>query len=249
MKHYYKYTIPYQDVDSHRRLRLFTLENYLLVVAGRAADDSGFGIEYLYPQGLTWIITRLQARLTYIPTHGDTLLFETWVEHNAHMLSTRAFRIYLMPGRTLIGEAQSIWAILDLQKREIVNIFDQKPFQNCVEDDNVIMPHHERCMPAKAATLIQTHIIQYSDVDYNNHCNSCKYLEIMLNAHYPKFLSLFSTQTEHYQLFLSINYAKEIALHQTLSTFIWVEDDKVQYQQKDNDGNTNCYAKIAILKK
>ena len=46
MKYRYNYIIPYQDVDASRRLRLYTMENYLLNVAGRVADEMGFGIPY-----------------------------------------------------------------------------------------------------------------------------------------------------------------------------------------------------------
>ena len=44
MKYWYDYKIKYQEVDDRKKLRLYNLENYLLEVAGRVADDLGFGI-------------------------------------------------------------------------------------------------------------------------------------------------------------------------------------------------------------
>ena len=49
MKYRYNYIVPYQDVDATRRLRLYTMENYLLNVAGKVADEMGIGIPMLLP--------------------------------------------------------------------------------------------------------------------------------------------------------------------------------------------------------
>lgn len=94
MKYNYEYEIKYQEVDGRKRLRLFNLENYLLEVAGTVADELGFGIRALHPMGLTWILTRLSVEMYELPTHCERVRFETWIESNAHMLSTRNFRIY-----------------------------------------------------------------------------------------------------------------------------------------------------------
>ena len=94
MKYSFEYTIKYQEVDNAKRLRLFNLENYLLEVAGTVADELDFGIARLHPMGLTWILTRMSIEMYEFPTHGERVRFETWIECNAHMLSTRDFRIY-----------------------------------------------------------------------------------------------------------------------------------------------------------
>ena len=93
-KYNYEYEIKYQEVDGEKKLRLFNLENYLLEVAGTVADELGFGISQLHPKGLTWILTRLSVEMYELPTHCQKVRFETWIESNAHMLSTRNFRIY-----------------------------------------------------------------------------------------------------------------------------------------------------------
>ena len=90
MKYCYEYTIRYQDVDDTKHLRWVALEEYLLEVAGTVADDLGFGIAVLHPRDLTWILTHLSVQMSYMPMPQDKVGFETWIEQNAHMLSTRA---------------------------------------------------------------------------------------------------------------------------------------------------------------
>lgn len=235
MKYNYEYEIKYQEVDGNKKLRLFNLENYLLEVAGTVADQLGFGIAQLHPKGLTWILTRLSLEMYELPTHCEKVRFETWIESNAHMLSTRNFRIY--SGDKLIGQCKSVWAVLDLQKREIVNIFEDPIFADSVDGDVIEMarvrmttlPEPTGCMP---------HKIVYSDIDYNGHCNSCRYLQAMMDAYLPDYYGK--------KIRLDINYSKEVMLGDELQTYYLVSADGVQYQQKNQNGETSCSAKITI---
>ncbi len=240
MKYSYEYEIQYQEVDMDRKLRLFTLENYLLNVGGRVADELGFGIKYLNQQNLTWVLTRMSIEMSYMPTSCEHVVFETWIESNVHMLSTRDYRIYLLRDgkKEQIGHAKSIWAVLDLTKREIVNCFDQAAFDGAVDGEVLDIPRAARPLPMTEPDDIVEHKIQYSDVDYNRHCNSCKYLEIMLNA---KRLAL-----SGHRFRLDINYVKEVYLNDTIFTHYIADEHSVQYMQKDINGTTCCSAKVTL---
>jgi acyl-ACP thioesterase len=235
MKYNYEYEIKYQEVDGNKKLRLFNLENYLLEVAGTVADQLGFGIAQLHPKGLTWILTRLSLEMYELPTHCEKVRFETWIESNAHMLSTRNFRIY--SGDKLIGQCKSVWAVLDLQKREIVNIFDDPIFADSVDGD-VIEMARVRMTTLPEPTGRMPHKIVYSDIDYNGHCNSCRYLQAMMDAYLPDYYGK--------KIRLDINYSKEVMLGDELQTYYLVSADGVQYQQKNQNGETSCSAKITI---
>ena len=235
MKYNYEYEIKYQEVDAKKKLRLFNLENYILEVAGTVADELGFGIANLHPRGLTWILTRLSVEMYELPTHCQKVRFETWIESNAHMLSTRNFRIY--SGDKLIGQCKSVWAVLDLEKREIVNIFDDPMFEDCV-DGEVIEMARVRMTTIPEPTGCVAHKVAYSDIDYNGHCNSCRYLQAMTDAYLPDYYGK--------KVRLDINYQKEAMLGENLQTLYLIAPDGVQYQQKNSHGETSCSAKITI---
>ncbi len=260
MKYNYEYEIKYQEVDGKKKLRLFNLENYLLEVAGTVADELGFGIAALHPRGLTWILTRLSAEMYELPTHCQKVRFETWIESNAHMLSTRNFRIYAKPSEgsrqpsegsrqpsavssqpseewRLIGQCKSVWAVLDLEKREIVNIFDDPMFADCV-DGEVIEMNRVRMTTIPEPTGSEQHKVVYSDIDYNGHCNSCRYLQAMTDAYLPDYYGK--------TVRLDINYQKEAMPGEILETLYLVSPEGVQYQQKNGHGETSCSAKITI---
>lgn len=247
MKYSYEFEIKYQEVDDRKKLRLFNLENYLLEVAGKVADELGFGIAQLHPMGLTWIITRLSLEMTELPGPTDHIRIETWVEGTAHMLSTRDFRIYKCTKDNvqctkdewkLIGKCKSVWAILDMEKREIANVFDMPMFEGHV-DGEVLDMTRTRMTTLPEPTGSVPHKIVYSDLDYNRHCNSCKYLQAMLDAYLPDYYGK--------TVRLDINYSKEVMLGDELMTHYLILEDGVQYQQKNEAGDTSCSAKITIV--
>ena len=235
MKYNYEYEIKYQEVDDRKKLRLFNLENYLLEVAGTVADELGFGIQVLHPQGLTWILTRLSVEMYELPGPCDKVRFETWIESNVHMLSTRNYRIY--KGDRLIGQCKSVWAVLDMEKREIVNLFDSPIFEGSVDGEVLDIPR-VRMTTIPEPTGCVPHKIVYSDLDYNRHCNSCRYLQAMTDAYLPDYYGK--------RVRLDINYSKEVGLGDELQTFYLVSEDGVQYQMKNQAGETSCSAKLSI---
>ncbi len=252
MKYRHIYIVPYQDVDASRRLRLYSMENYLLNVAGKVADEMGIGIPTLLPMNYTWIITHMNMEMNFLPKHGEEMIIETWIERNAHMLSVRNFRIYQAQDNgeeKLIGCAKSVWAVLDLETREIVNIFDHPMFEGAIDGEVLNMARAPRFKPIVLDDLeddtqaVKTgevmHEIQYSDVDYNRHCNSCKYLEWMVNA-----VRAFDNQKPFR---LDINYVKELYEGEIMWTRFLKTENTVQYQQVDENGKTCCNAMIAQI--
>ena len=196
----FTYTIQYQDVDEQRRLRLYTLENYLLNSAGLSADSHGFGVKYLHPQHLTWVLTNLSLLIHALPSPGDEMIVETWVQEHIHTLSIRNFRIYI--NGTLQGEARSVWAVLNTDDRTIQNVLHLPAFQLDQPGEALNIPRPTRHIPITHPDLETTYRIAYSDIDYNGHCNSCKYLEHFLNLYAP----IEYTNT----LRLDLRYAREV---------------------------------------
>jgi acyl-ACP thioesterase len=189
--------------------------------------------------------------MLYLPTHGEELIFETWIEQNAHMLSVRNFRIYIKENDSerLIGCCKTVWAVLERDKREIVNLFDLPVFKEAVDGEVLKMTRQMRFTSLVLEQLNadeqviraqeKAHTIQYADMDYNCHCNSTKYLEWMLNAR--------RMQDNTRPFRLDINYVKELYLGDEMLTRYAERADSVQYQQVDKNGVICCNARIVQI--
>lgn len=187
--HYYRdIEVRYQDTDDQKKLRLNILEQYLLEVAGSVADSLNFGTNVLHPRHLGWILTHLSVEMMEIPTCKETLRFETWIESNSHKLSTRVFRIYRVKENDeleCIGKAKSVWAVLDLEKREIVDIFAEPMFDDAVDGEVLEIERLPRLRAMAEVDGEREGEVHYSDLDYNGHCNSCQYMMKMLDMKRP----------------------------------------------------------------
>ena len=266
MKYTYEYTIRYQDVDDTKHLRWVALEEYLLEVAGTVSDDLGFGIQVLHPRELTWILTHMSVQMSYMPMPGERVAIETWIEQNAHMLSTRDYRIYFKPSQDssradwrLIGEVKSVWAVLNMEKREIANVFDDPIFAGCVDGEVLPMARAPRMMALTDAPRVP-YTIRYSDLDYNRHCNSCKYLQALLDTYLPEAMAAWQlgqpagaansqqpiANSQSWRL--DIHYSREVyAGEQT--TIAWQDEgDVVRYQMLNAEGMTSCSAALSKVK-
>ena len=223
-----QFEIAYQEVDMNNRLRLYTLEEHLLNTAGKVADSLGFGTQALRPYNCSWIITRMMLEMDYMPTQGEHICIETWIEQNAHMLSTRNYRIYLHTAAEdrLIGRAKSVWAILDINKREIVNMFDHPMFAGAVDGEVLDITRSPRMLPVTEPDVESTHTVRYSDVDYNRHCNSCSGKQAIR---------------------LDINYQKEVYFGDTVTVLCKQTENDIQYTVKTVTGQASCSAKITKL--
>ncbi len=260
------YKVQYQEVDANRRLRIYTLENMLLNTAGSNADDTGIGIQYLMQQNCTWVITNMSIEIGYLPTHGEKIGIETWVENAAHMLSVRNFRIWLVNSNgeavRQIGQARSVWAVINLTDRTIQNVFDQPVFLNYNYGGRIEMPKQPHFASINTPDGYWQHEIVYSDIDYNGHCNSCKYLEFMLNASEPVRLKEQLPQKMTAEnidkqpqgrldkiLRVDLKYAKELHKgEKAVVRYRWSDDHNVQYEVRNFTGELACSAYISIVR-
>lgn len=257
MKYYFPIKINYIDTDHTRRIKLHILESYLLEVAGQVASDLGFGTGYLLQQNRTWVLTSMSLEMQTLPTYLDELLVETWIEQNVHSLSIRDFRIYRCPSgkslseqinstdKELIGSCKSIWTVIDLTERCVVNIFDQPVFNDVVDGEILPIDRAPRIRPLQEFSGQRTFNIDYSDIDFNGHCNSANYLRKMLDTYFPE--DLLSAP-----LRLEINYQNEA--HQddssTIDYLIVNQENStsVTYQMKNSKtAQIQCMARINSL--
>lgn len=173
------------DVCSYGDMKLHALVEMLLNSACRAADDLGFGISELNSRNKSWVLARLQVVIDSYPHQDEDVEIETWIEQNRFSFSTRNFRVYRIENngtRTQLVSAKSIWAIIDLDTRENVNLFDEQLFRDAVDGEKLSLPASV-AKPERILPLMSKYTIQYSDLDFNGHCNSARYLQIMLNAY------------------------------------------------------------------
>lgn len=196
----YTYQVQPLDVDFSDRIRLTQLLGYLLHTAGRNAMENGFGMEALHEQGKTWVASRLAMEVAYYPKAHELFRIETWIEDYGRVFTTRNFKMTGEDGSPM-GAGTSIWCMMDLEARKALDLkgADYSAFVTGIPS-LIEKPHR---LPALSGEAVSRHRVKYSDLDFNRHTNSMKYIEWMADL-FP--LSLFQQRNITR---LDINYVNE----------------------------------------
>ena len=159
------------------------LGNHMLNAADYHASERGFGMDYLMPLQRSWVLSRLVIEMEEMPQWNTSFSVETWVESAMRFFTNRNFAVRAADGK-VIGYGRSVWAMIDMQTRQPVDILAmqdgsilkyvdaQKP---CPIDKP---PRVKMGQEVERVGCLTTH---YSDVDVNGHINSVKYIEHILD--------------------------------------------------------------------
>lgn len=169
------------NTDFQRRLNYETLGRDLLNCAEQHANKRGFGVDDLTSKNHAWVLSRLAIEMREMPTMFTELNISTWIESIYRLFTNRNFSIVGTDG-TVYGYARSIWAMIDRDTRQPIELekLYSKYFLPYIDTDTPcpISPmSHLR--PLKEATLESQYTPVASDIDYNGHVNSMKYIQHM----------------------------------------------------------------------
>lgn len=232
----YKFPVFPQDVDGKQHLRMVALESCILNTAGLAAAEHGFGSVDMINEGVTWVLSRLAIEMWSLPEQYTDMYIETWVEDYGRLLTTRNFTIYDHEDKP-IGHACSFWALMDMKTRRPVNLQTHPDLQHYANGVPSPIAKPDKIGAVQGEPRAE-HRVSYSDIDFNGHTNSMKYVEWMLDA-YP-VERLYENRVRRFE----VNYQHE-ALHGEQVRICW-EDTEGQtvFAVQSADGKDFCRAKI-----
>ncbi|MDR0828637.1 MAG: hypothetical protein LBN95_00800 [Prevotellaceae bacterium] len=182
MTNTFKYFVTPQDVDFSWHITISALGNYILNTAGLAATLNNFGMERLQEENLAWVVSRFAVEMQQLPTQHEEFTVETWVEDYNRLFTTRNFKIF-DKNHNPIGNATSIWAIIDTNTRRtysLDNKIEWKRFATGVPSEMEKPVRVAEIAADKPATTY--HSVVYSDIDFNEHVNTMKYFQWSLDT-------------------------------------------------------------------
>lgn len=177
----YPATISQSDIDMTLRASISTTIGIILNVAGLDAQAKGFGIDAINRDNHTWVLSRFALEIEHLPTLHEELGITTWIGDYNRLISTRNFVITSSSG-VEIGGAVSQWCMLDLASRRPIelSLLHENYEQHILRDFKSTIPAVKRVPAIAEATSSTTHRVAYSDIDFNGHLNSLRYVDLML---------------------------------------------------------------------
>jgi len=175
----YLFKIRPFEVDFRGKLTLPHLTNYILQAAGYHAEECGFGIMEVNRDNHSWVLSRLVVEMINYPTHNESIRIQTWVENVMRMFTLRNFSFLDKEGK-IVGYARTIWAMIDRTTRKPLNLSATNIHNFFCKKECPIASSTK--IPSLEGEPKEMFTIKYSDVDFNQHLNSSKYVEHVIDA-------------------------------------------------------------------
>ncbi|MBR3846305.1 MAG: acyl-ACP thioesterase [Alistipes sp.] len=180
-KAYFKQHVEPQDLDFTSRLKAPNLIMAALNAAGRDAHNKGFDYVDMEADNHTWVLGRMAIEVKDRPKQYSDYQIETWISGYNRILSTRNFRMYDEQGQEF-AVMTSQWAMLDMTTRSSVDLTQTTGKVH----DIYIVPDPEPCAPACRLRPLSdgerhNHRVRYSDIDFNRHMNTIRYIEMIFD--------------------------------------------------------------------
>lgn len=182
-----RYFLTPGECNPEQRMPLTLLISRLIEVATLHANQIGIGYEYLVRDHQTWVLSRVAVEMTRYPGVDEHYTIRTWVSNITRLFSERDFEILDADDR-VIGNARTVWAVLDTRTRSVGDISRVEWIRAIIPDKISPIPRGSRPRPVAAPDTSSpagyreaTYTIQYTDIDFNRHVNSSRYIELLLN--------------------------------------------------------------------
>ena len=232
-KSLYNYRVEPQEVDFTLRATLASLGSSILNTAGVDAYGKGFGVDVLNADNHSWVLSRMAIEIDRRPEQYTDYTVATWISDYGRMLSTRNFELTDQTG-VCFGRVVSQWCMLDLSKRTAVDLRAVAESHNDAIVECPSPAEKPRKVPAPDAEPVLTHKVAYSDIDFNRHVNTMRYIEMMLDV-LP--IERFA---EERPLRLDINFLKEARYGQTLSVVLEERGSQTLVEIRSDAGAALC---------
>ncbi|SQC00956.1 acyl-ACP thioesterase [Clostridium tetanomorphum] len=172
-----EYEIHYYEVDYKRRLLITNIINYFCDIATKQSEDRNVGLDYMKENNVAWVLYKWHINVHRYPLYGEKVIVTTRPHSFRKFYAYRKFEIIDEKGKIII-EANSIWFLIDIQRRRPKRINEHIEEAYKVSKDNderaILEIPDIKCI--EKIHNEKTFNVRYSDIDTNGHVNNAKYV-------------------------------------------------------------------------
>lgn len=238
-----KFTCEPFHADFTGRLTMSVLGNHLLNCAGQHASARGFGMARLNEEEHTWVLSRMAIELTdQLPMQYETFEVDTWVESVYRLFTDRNFALRNQKEET-IGYARTTWAMIGMKSRkpiELNSLYDGL-INDYVCPENPCPIDKPSRIKVNSDDIAGSFTAHYSDIDINEHVNSIRYIEHVMDLYPLDYL-----RTHRLKRF-EIAYVTESYCGETLNLYRCSEEEGDSVEIRHTDGSVVCRCRLVFV--
>ena len=165
------------ECDARHRMSYSTLTTRIILTATQHANHLGVGYDDLIKDNNVWVLSRLSMEMERMPSINTYYEIITWIEGFNRHLSHRNFAILDGEGRPM-GYARSLWACINIESRRPASLSPVEAFS----DKECPIAALPRLTSVENPNEVQAYRFRYSDIDFNGHVNSARWIEALMNC-------------------------------------------------------------------
>ncbi|MDR1372094.1 MAG: acyl-[acyl-carrier-protein] thioesterase [Dysgonamonadaceae bacterium] len=178
----FKFHVESYTCDFTGKATLPVMSSFLLDSASMHAQQRGFGFEEISRDNVAWVLSRLSIEIYRYPVSNDDIQVETWIKDVERFFTQRCFR-FVGAGDETLGYARSIWAAISVETRRPIDIHAWRSdlADYIVNDKECPVGKMEKIHSVDDVEHVMGYTVRYSDIDINQHMNSMKYIEHVMD--------------------------------------------------------------------
>ena len=237
-----KYTehlsIKSYHTNQYGQASMASIFNILIEAAWAHAQVMDWGYDSLKSNNLFWVLSRIYFQIEKYPAWQDKITLNTWSAGTDGIYAYREYIVENEKGEILL-KASSAWLILDLETHKIFRLSEYRAtFPKRIDSKACRNP--SRIKPTIHTEVLKYYPVLFSELDINQHFNSVKSVERVLDDFGIEFLN------ENEPAELEVNYLKEgqagdlIAVTRTQLS----DNEYLNCLVRESDNNDLCAMRI-----
>jgi len=200
-KYQQKLSVKSYQTNQHGKASIVSIYNILIEAAWAHAQVMDWGYDSLKSNNLFWVLSRMYFQIEKYPAWQDQITLSTWSAGTDGMYAYREYIVENERGEILL-RASSAWLILEIESHKIFRLSDYRSTFPKLTDMNACR-NPKRIKPDVHPDKLNYYAVQFSDLDINQHFNSVKSVERVLDDFGIEFLNKYEPAE------LEVNYLKE----------------------------------------
>ena len=169
------------ETDAESRMPITLVAARSIEVATLHANALGIGYSRLAENRMGWVLARLSIEMLRYPSINEQYTMETWIEGYNRYFSDRCYQMTDAEGK-VVANIRSMWVAIDMKTRQMADLALLEKERFPVVDRKCPV---EKCRAPQIARDAETeraqYTFKYTDIDFNRHVNTIRYIELVLN--------------------------------------------------------------------
>ncbi|AZV58900.1 acyl-ACP thioesterase domain-containing protein [Clostridium sp. AWRP] len=171
-----EYEVQYYEIDFRKKLLVTSLMNYFEDVSTKQSEDIGGGLDYLKQTGVAWVLYKWDIHINRHPNYGEKIAVQTKAYSFRKFYGYRTFKVLDDKGN-VIASANSIWLLIDKEKRKVIRITEDMYKMYGVAENDIKRLIIKKIKLPEQFDIEKSFDVRYSDIDTNRHVNNVKYVD------------------------------------------------------------------------